>query len=65
MKEDIDKVIKGWERCLICSPSILADEESKKAYLECKYTTGLYCRRDKLINDTIKLLKEVKQNDVS
>ena len=62
---DIDMVIRGWERCKICDTSLLATEEAQKAYRECEYTTWLYCRRDRLIDDTIRVLKEVKKNDVS
>lgn len=57
---DIDKVIKAWERCKICDMSLIASEECKKAYIDCEYTTGFYCRQDILIHETIKLLKELK-----
>lgn len=58
---DINKVIRGWERCKKCTfPSIL-DNEGNKAYLECEYTTGLYCRRDKLIDDTIYILTKSEE----
>lgn len=55
--EDREKVIKGWERCKICDMCVIASPEGRKAYLECEYTTGLYCRKEKLIDDTLKLLK--------
>ena len=50
---DFEKVIRGWERCMagIC-PSPFSQE-----FKDCEYTMGLYCRRDKLIHDTIELLK--------
>ena len=51
---DIEKVLCGLERCLkkTC-PSIYSKE-----YEECEYTTGLYCRQDKLLSDAYELLKE-------
>lgn len=61
--EDIDKIIRGWKRCKVCSMSPIAPLESQKAYKECEYTTFIYCRRDKLIDDTIRILEEVKQDD--
>ena len=54
---DMEKVIKGLERCLVCNLSVLASEEEQKAYIDCEYTTGLYCRHDMLIRDAIALLK--------
>lgn len=55
---DREKVIKGIERCLVCETSVIATEEGQKAYRECEYTTGLYCRRDNLLRDALELLKE-------
>ena len=55
---DIEKVIKAWERCKVCNTSVLSDEPGKQAYIDCEYTTGLYCRQDKLIYETLELLKE-------
>ena len=54
MMADIEKVIRGLKRCSegTC-PSIFSKE-----YEECEYTDGLYCRRDRLIAETIELLKE-------
>lgn len=51
---DIDKITRGWERCLkhTC-PAI-----NSKEYAECEYTLGLYCQQDKLIRETIRLLKQ-------
>ena len=50
---DIEKVLRGWERCMAGTcPSPFSQE-----YKDCEYTMGLYCRRDKLICDTIELLK--------
>ena len=55
---DAEKVLRGWERCKVCNMSLLATPEGRKAYVDCEYTVGLSCRRDKLIDDTITLLKE-------
>lgn len=55
---NIEKAIESLERCQVCETSIISSEEGRKAYLECEYTTGLYCRRDALTRDVIKLLKE-------
>ena len=52
-----DYIIKSWERCQKCDMSLIALEEGKKTYQKCEYTTGLYCRQDNLITDTISLLK--------
>jgi len=54
---DIEKVIRGLERCTkqTC-PSILSKE-----YEECEYTDGLYCRQDKLLVDALALLKEQQE----
>lgn len=51
---DIEKVIKGLERCLkhTC-PDIYSKE-----YKECEYTVGLYCGQDKLLHEALELLKE-------
>ena len=54
---DTEKIIRGWERCKAKTcPSIFSKE-----YYDCEYTDGLYCRQDKLIDDTISLLKEQKK----
>jgi hypothetical protein len=58
---DADKILQAWERCKICDMSMIPSEAGRKAYIDCEYTTGLYCRIDKLMNDTISLLKEMKQ----
>ena len=55
---DSEKIIKAWERCQKCEMSPLGSEEGKSAYLNCEYTVGLYCDRNKLIDETIALLKE-------
>lgn len=60
---DREKVIKGWERCQKCEMSPLGSEEGTNAYLNCEYTVGLYCNRDKLIAETLALLKE-QQNQI-
>ena len=51
---DIEKVIRGWKRCSkgTC-PSYLSKE-----YAECEYTIGPYCGQDRLIADTLELLKD-------
>ena len=56
--EDIEKVIKGIERCLICDISVVAPEEAQNAYRECEYTVGLYCGEKELLRDALELLKE-------
>jgi len=55
---DIEKVICGLERCLVCNASPLAPAEAQKAYMDCEYTIGVYCGRDKLLRDSLELLKE-------
>lgn len=54
---DVEKVIKGLERCLkhTC-PAIYSKE-----YKECEYTVGLYCGQDKLLHEALELLKELKE----
>lgn len=58
---DREKVIKGLERCLVCSTSVVAPPEAQKAYIDCEYTTYLYCRQDKLFRDALELLKEQEE----
>ena len=54
--------MKGWERCKVCDMGLSsANPKGTQAYLDCEYTTGLYCRQDKLRDDTIALLKEQKE----
>lgn len=55
---DLEKVLRGWERCKKCSMSPIAPQEAHEAYYECEYTIGLYCGKDKLEYETIALLKE-------
>ena len=55
---DIEKVICGLERCLVCNASLLAPDEAQKSYMDCEYTIGVYCGRDKLLRDSLELLKE-------
>lgn len=55
---DIEKVTRGIERCLVCNASPLAPAEAQKAYMDCEYTIGVYCGRDKLLRDTLELLQE-------
>ena len=54
---DLEKVINGLERCLknTC-PSVFSEE-----YRNCEYTMGLYCRKDKLLQDVLELLKEQEE----
>ena len=54
---DIEKVKRGWERCRknTC-PSIFSKE-----YKECEYTVGIYCRKDKLIEDTLTVIEELEE----
>lgn len=55
---NMEKVIKGLERCLICDISVVAPEEAQNAYRECEYTVGLYCGEKKLLREALVLLKE-------
>ena len=52
-----DKVIKGLECCVegTC-PSVFS-----KAYRDCPYTMGLYCRMDKLHKDALYVIKELDE----
>ena len=59
--EDREKVFAALERCKTCDTSLLASDDGKKAYIDCEYTTGLYCRQDRVIADAIELLKEQPQ----
>lgn len=61
MMPDTDKIIKAWERCNKCNMSLNADEEGRKAYLNCEYTVGMYCGKDRLIHETIDTLKEQQE----
>lgn len=58
---DIEKVLRGIERCKKCTFPNTLDPEGTKAYLECEYTIGLYCGRDRLEMQTEELLKEQNQ----
>ena len=51
---DRDKILRGWERCSRCLYPSMFDQEFK----DCEYTMGLYCRKDKLIAETLELLKD-------
>lgn len=57
---DKDKVIRGLERCLKGT----CPKFDSKEYANCEYTSGLYCRQDKLLWDAYKLLTE-DQSDTS
>jgi len=52
---DLEKVIRGWERCRKCHDVPILFSES---YRDCEYTRGMYCRQDILIEDTLALLKQ-------
>lgn len=60
---DKEKIINGWKRCRECHQMSLT--LANKAYADCEYTMGLYCRQDWLINETIEFLEELpeKQED--
>ena len=58
---DIAKVLRGIERCKKCTFPNTMDPEGTKAYLECEYTIGLYCGRDRLEMQMEELLKEQNQ----
>ena len=55
---DANKIIRGLERCRKCGTSPIASEEERKAYFDCEYTVGLYCGKDRLLFETIDLLKK-------
>lgn len=59
--KNIDEIIEALERCKICDTSIVASKEGRKAYIDCEYTTGLYCRKDILLDDILFFLKKQKQ----
>ena len=59
-KPNLEKIIEAWERCRVCNMSLFATPEGRKAYLNCEYTIGKYCGNDKLVVETIELLKEYK-----
>ena len=56
--ESIDDIITAWERCNECRMHPVG---LSQAYLDCKYTIGLYCGQDKLVWHTLDLLKELKK----
>lgn len=51
---DKEKVLCGWDRCSKCLYPSMFDQQFK----DCEYTMGMYCRKDKLISETVELLKE-------
>ena len=55
---DIDKVIRGWERCKGCATHPVGTSQE---YLDCEYTIGLYCGQDILRYETLEVLKECKE----
>lgn len=55
--DDLEKIIKAWERCRECRSLPVGMSE---AWVECEYTIGLYCAQDKLVGETIKLLKSIQ-----
>ena len=56
MYPDLEKVLRGIERCNKCTfPSLFGDQTP---YLECEYTIGQYCGKDKLIWEAKEIVKE-------
>lgn len=55
--DDLEKIIKAWERCRECNSMPVGLSE---AWVECEYTVGLYCAQDKLVNETLELLKSMQ-----
>lgn len=51
---DKENVLRGWDRCSKCLYPSVFDQQFK----DCEYTMGMYCRKDKLISETVELLKE-------
>jgi len=51
---DREKVLRRWDRCSKCLYPSVFDQQFK----DCEYTMGMYCRKDKLISETVELLKE-------
>jgi len=58
---DIDKILRAWKRCRKCNTSMIATLEERESYIECEYTIGIYCGKDRLIDETIALLEEQSQ----
>ena len=56
---DVDKVIRGQERCKECNNAPAFG--MNQAYIDCEYTIGLYCGQDKLRNETIEVLKSQRE----
>ena len=56
---DRDKVFRGLMRCKKCNFIFPVSEEAAKAYSECEYTTGVYCRQDVLMRNIEELLTPV------
>lgn len=56
---DVDKVIRGQERCKECNAAPAFG--MNQAYIDCEYTIGLYCGQDKLRNETVEVLKSQKE----
>lgn len=61
---DLNKVINGLKRCLICDTSVIASAEGQKAYIDCEYTVGLYCDRNRLLRDALELLKSKEEKQL-
>ena len=62
MFPDAEKVLRGIERCNKCTfPSVLGDQTP---YLECEYTIGQYCGKDKLIFEAKELVKDWKKRGI-
>lgn len=55
--DDLEKIITAWERCRECHSMPVGMSE---AWVKCEYTIGLYCAQDKLVGETINLLKSIQ-----
>jgi len=52
---DKERILNAWDRCNKCTfPSVFGDQ---KPYLDCEYTIGLYCGQDRLVRETVELLR--------
>jgi hypothetical protein len=60
---DREKVVRGLERCLKCGMSPTSSAEELKAYIDCEYTVGLYCGKDRLLFETLELLKKQEEGN--
>ena len=59
--QDINNILEAWKRCRKCTMGLIpGNEEGTQAYIDCKYTLGMYCMKDKLEIQTIELLEQLK-----